>query len=112
MLTMQIVDQLTGIIVEERWELEEENRVLQSLALLAHMKVRKANQEVEELTLKCNNLIEDLDVLMEHNRLLWEKCRELKGKKTVVKWELAEVKEELSQIALECKRLQDERADA
>lgn len=97
------------MIIEERGELEE-NRVLWSLSLLVRMEACKMDWEVEELTLEHEGLIEDLDTLREHNRLLHEKGRKLKGKKIAVKRELAGTNEELSLIASECRLLQDQRA--
>lgn len=90
------------MIFEERRELEEENRALRSLALLTLLEIRKANREVEVLSLERNWLIEDLEALNEHHRLLREKGQKLKGKKTALKRELAGIKEELSRISSEC----------
>lgn len=84
------------MIVEECGVLEEENRVLHSLVLLALMEVCKANQEVEEVTLERDALVEDLDNLKERNKLLRKRGKELHNGKALVEGELGRTKEELS----------------
>lgn len=101
-LGCQGVDLLAALIVDEKGELEKEIQALQSLAILAHLMVRKVNRERDDV----------VEVFIhEHSNRQRKKKKIAKfhQEKTFLRDNFAKSQEEVGRCHLDSKLLEEER---
>lgn len=109
MCVFQGADQLVGLIMEERRELEEEVWALRSFVLLARLKVHEAKQEAEKASCERDVVVENVTKLETNYKWRKRKLEKARQEVAFLKGDLAKTQEKVGCSCLEAQLREKER---